>query len=37
MLESSLLPREKQVDGELDTGVDTTLKDLEGDTQQKDG
>ena len=37
MSETSLLPREKRVDGGLDTGVYKTLKDLEGDTQQRDG
>ena len=35
MLETSLLPREKQVDGGLDTGVNKTVEDLEGDTQKK--
>ena len=37
MSETSLLPREKRVDGGLDTGVDKKLEDLEGDTQQRDG
>ena len=36
MLETSLLPREKRVDGGLDTGTYKTLEDLEGDTQQRD-
>ena len=31
---TSLLPREKWVDGGLDTGVDKTLEDLEGDAEQ---
>ena len=37
MSETSLLPREKWVDGGLDTGVDKMLKDLEGNTEQRDG
>ena len=37
MSEISFLPREKQVDGGLDTGIDKMLEDLEGDTQQRDG
>ena len=37
MLETSLLPREKGVDGGLDTGTDKMLEDLKGDTQQRDG
>ena len=36
MSEISLLPMEKQVDSRLDTGVNKTLEDLEGDTQQRD-
>ena len=36
MSETSLLPREKWVDGGLDMGVDKMFKDLEGDTQQID-
>ena len=37
MSETSLLPREKQVDGRLNIGVDKMLEDLERDTQQRDG
>ena len=37
MLENSLLPREKRINGRLDTGVNKVLKDLEGDGPQKDG
>ena len=36
MSETSLLPR-KKVNGVLDMGIDTTIMDLEGDTQQRDG
>ena len=37
MSETSLLPREKRVDGGLDMGVDKMLEDLEGDTQPRNG
>ena len=37
MLETSLLPREKWVDGGLNMGVGKTLEDLEGDTQPRGG
>ena len=37
MSETSLLPMKKQVKGGLDTGIEKTLEDLEGDTQQRDG
>ena len=37
MSETSLLLKEKRVDGGLDMGVDETLEDLEEDIQQRDG
>ena len=37
MSETSLLPREKRVDGELVTSIDKSLEDLKGDTHQRDG
>ena len=37
MSETSLLPREKRVDGGLNAGVYKTLKDFEGDTQKRYG
>ena len=37
MSETGLLSREKWVDGGLDTGIDKTLEEFEGDTQQRDG
>ena len=37
MLETSMLPRDKQVNSRLNMGIVKTLKDLEGDTQQRNG
>ena len=37
MSETSLLPREKRVDGGFNTGIDKTLENLERDAQQRDG
>ena len=37
MLGTSLLPREIQINGRLNTSVDKMLKDLEGDKLQRDG
>ena len=37
MSETTLLPREVWVDGGLNTGLNKIRKDIEGDTQQRNG